>query len=367
MLSRLLLADAAPLGRGLRLALEVLGLTLVVPRRAGAGLGAHPAGGRTSRRRARRLSRHQPLDARERPAAGSALAGQEGHPRVAAASERRIASGSSLSPGMPGVVCPLTHDFGAFEGLLDAVDTRTTRLGGTDLGAALRAALALLPREGAPSQAIVILTDGEDLAGQGAAGGRSRPELGECACTRSVMAASREPRSPGRESGEVMRDENGQIVVSRLDAQGLRQLTGAAAGTYLGGNDVSLPLVELFDKRVRAHATAQLRARRAEHATGPLSVGADPGLRVAASGLVAAAAGRASLRVSATRAARLEAAGTQRETAALRFDAPGDAHDPARLRRTRQRLRTAGSCRTRNVLGSEVLLVKHALAKPGAR
>jgi Ca-activated chloride channel family protein len=148
------------------------------------------------------------------------------------------------------VVCPLTHDFGAFEGLLDAVDTRTTRLGGTDLGAALRAALALLPREGAPSQAIVILTDGEDLAGQGAAEAdraRARGVRVHAIGYGSVEGA----KIPGRESGEVMRDENGQIVVSRLDAQGLRQLTGAAAGTYLGGNDVSLPLVELFDKRVR--------------------------------------------------------------------------------------------------------------------
>src|SRR5262249_40073075 len=61
--------------------------------------------------------------------------------------------------------CPLTENLGVVLDVLDRLQPGAVRPGGTDLGAGLDAALeAIEPQEHAQGQAIVVFTDGEDLA-----------------------------------------------------------------------------------------------------------------------------------------------------------------------------------------------------------
>ncbi|MBI5433432.1 MAG: VWA domain-containing protein [Planctomycetes bacterium] len=69
--------------------------------------------------------------------------------------------------GEPREVAPLTHDAATLEKLLSFVDTDDNTLGGTDLGGAIERALLALDAESSSSQAIVLVTDGEDLSGHG--------------------------------------------------------------------------------------------------------------------------------------------------------------------------------------------------------
>jgi Ca-activated chloride channel family protein len=62
--------------------------------------------------------------------------------------------------------CPLTLDYDAFRQTLEAVDTNTIAEGGTDLGVGLDVAAKALEDSG-NHKIIVLLTDGEDLEGQG--------------------------------------------------------------------------------------------------------------------------------------------------------------------------------------------------------
>lgn len=66
-------------------------------------------------------------------------------------------------------IAPLTHDRAALGQLLEGVSVVDNRLGGTSLAAALRRALDLFDGRSGSSEAIVLITDGEDLAGEGAA------------------------------------------------------------------------------------------------------------------------------------------------------------------------------------------------------
>ncbi len=245
----LLLADAPPAARTLRFALEFAGLLLLV-------LSAlEPAWGSIERKVERRgvelvlcLDTSRSMLARDLPPDRLSRAKKDIKALLPQLRGDRI--GLLAFAGDARVVCPLTHDLGAFEALLDRVDTESTRLGGTDLAAALRTALAVLPRDGVESQSIVIMTDGEDLEGQGqeeAASARARGVRVHALGYGSTEGA----KVPGREPGSFVRDQAGQEVISRLDAQGLRQICGATGGSYLAGNDVSLPLVELFEKRMR--------------------------------------------------------------------------------------------------------------------
>lgn len=146
---------------------------------------------------------------------------------------------------------PLTHDLDSFRGLLDEVDTEVVRKGGTDLAAALRKALQLADPEQARTTAVLLLTDGEDLAG---AGQQAATEL---AAKGLVVHAVGYGSSLGSkisvdEGGAqaYLRDKAGQDVVSRLDPESLRRLAAATGGEFVRAEALALPLNELHEKRL---------------------------------------------------------------------------------------------------------------------
>ncbi|MBL9077145.1 MAG: VWA domain-containing protein [Planctomycetes bacterium] len=146
---------------------------------------------------------------------------------------------------------PLTHDVASFAALLDEVDTDTIKVGGTDLAAALRKALATADAAEAKTTAVVLLTDGEDLAGAG------RQAAGELADRGIVVHAVGYGSSMGSKitvAGEgaesFLRDQAGAEVVSRMDPDSLRAVAAATGGEFLRADAMVLPLVELYEKRL---------------------------------------------------------------------------------------------------------------------
>ncbi|HRV81560.1 MAG TPA: VWA domain-containing protein, partial [Planctomycetota bacterium] len=64
-------------------------------------------------------------------------------------------------------VAPLTRDMRTLAWFLDSLGPKDNRLGGTDLGGAIDSALELFDGRSGAHEAIVLVTDGEDLEGQG--------------------------------------------------------------------------------------------------------------------------------------------------------------------------------------------------------
>lgn len=149
------------------------------------------------------------------------------------------------------LVVPLTHDLDAFRELLKGVDTDAVRKGGTDLGAALRKALSASDQGHERTTAFVLLTDGEDLGGEG------RKAAVECADRGIVVYAIGYGSTQGArivlpgESGETfLKSGAGEEVISSLDTDGLRAMCSTARGDFLRGDVVAEPFVELFEKRL---------------------------------------------------------------------------------------------------------------------
>ena len=65
------------------------------------------------------------------------------------------------------VQCPVTLDYDAFRESLDALDTNVIPRGGTDIAAAIREAGAVFKTRTAAEKILVLITDGEDLGGEG--------------------------------------------------------------------------------------------------------------------------------------------------------------------------------------------------------
>lgn len=146
---------------------------------------------------------------------------------------------------------PLTHDLDSFRALLDEVDTDTVKTGGTDLAAALRKALEVADTDNAATTAVLLLTDGEDLAG---AGQQAATELHDKEIVvytigyGSAMGSKITVEGAGKE--EFLRDREGREVVSRMDPESLRSLAAVTGGEFVRAEAMALPLNEIHRKRL---------------------------------------------------------------------------------------------------------------------
>ena len=149
-------------------------------------------------------------------------------------------------------VAPLTHDRTTLRHLLETLDPDDNEQGGTDLGAALQRALSLFDGRSGAHEAIVMLTDGEDLEGQGLEVARTAAERG----IRVFVVGMGTPEGgkipvrldDGREG--FLTDRDGNEVVSALDGESLAALAAATGGDYLSCAQSVTPLEELYAKRI---------------------------------------------------------------------------------------------------------------------
>ena len=161
---------------------------------------------------------------------------------------------------------PLTHDLASFAGLLDEVDTDVVKTGGTDLAAALKKALETADPDNAKTTVVVLLTDGEDLAGEGLDAARELHDNGLVVYTvgyGSALGSKITVVTDGKE--EFLRDRDGNEVVSHMDRDSLSRLAEVTGGAFLRAETTALPLVELHQKRL---VPMQKRAYDAGEETG---------------------------------------------------------------------------------------------------
>ena len=143
---------------------------------------------------------------------------------------------------------PLTRDRQTMRWFLDSASPSDNLEGGTDLGGALEAALELFDGRTGAHEAIILLTDGEDLQERGL-------EVAEEAAKRGIRiyVVGMGTRSGGKiptDRGGFVRDEDGQEVVSALDGTTLEAIAAATDGAYLSIEDHPLPLEEIYQKRI---------------------------------------------------------------------------------------------------------------------
>ncbi len=143
--------------------------------------------------------------------------------------------------------CPLTLDYDAFRQSLEALDVNVIPRGGTDLAAAIREAVAALEGKGDGERILILLTDGEDLAGDALAAARTAAQGGLRIFAVGVGSAAGElvPVPDGNGGNTFARDREGQFVRSRLDEATLGQIAASTGGLYepLGTGSVGLETI----------------------------------------------------------------------------------------------------------------------------
>lgn len=126
-------------------------------------------------------------------------------------------------------VCPLTSDYGTFSTVLAATAPETIPMGGTNLAAALREAARAFAVSGDRHKVLVLLSDGEDHGSDAVAAARALRDV-------TVLVLAVGTRQGGlipAGSNEFLKDRQGRVVSSRMDADGLSGIAEAAAGRIL--------------------------------------------------------------------------------------------------------------------------------------
>ncbi|MGQ0552663.1 MAG: VWA domain-containing protein [Planctomycetota bacterium] len=151
-------------------------------------------------------------------------------------------------------ICPLTSDPSSFRLFLDDVDESTNALGGTAVGEGLELALASFAEDSPGARVVLLLTDGEDHS--------SDPPPSEVAYKALALgipihvvalgtAEGSEIAVPdGRGGLAVVRDAQGQPVITRPDEALLERLAGISSGAYLSAERTPFPLDEIWEKRI---------------------------------------------------------------------------------------------------------------------
>jgi len=154
-------------------------------------------------------------------------------------------------------VAPLTHDQQTLKSFLDTLSPDDNLRGGTDIGAALEKALAMFDGRSGAHEAIVLVTDGEDLQGDGLEVARKASERGIRVYVLG-MGTSGGGKIPEGTAGFV-RGTDQKEVVSRMDPASLARIADAAGGDFATIEMSPIPLEELYEKRI-----AKLEGRELE-------------------------------------------------------------------------------------------------------
>jgi Ca-activated chloride channel family protein len=125
---------------------------------------------------------------------------------------------------------PVTLDYDAFRESLNALDTTIIPRPGTDIAAAIHEAQAAFHTQTGRDKILVLVTDGEDLAGNAITTAEAAAKDGVKIFTVGVGSANGELIPIG--GGEFAKDANGQIVKSKLDEATLKKIAKVTGGIY---------------------------------------------------------------------------------------------------------------------------------------
>ena len=128
------------------------------------------------------------------------------------------------------VQLPVTTDYVSAKMFLNSINTESVPIQGTALGEALTTCIRSFSTQSERSRAIIVITDGENHEDDPVAVARQAAEMGIKVFTIGVGSSEGKPIPY---QGELLKDKDGNIVVSRLDEKILREIASAGNGAYV--------------------------------------------------------------------------------------------------------------------------------------
>ncbi len=146
--------------------------------------------------------------------------------------------------GQAFVQLPITADYVSAKMFLNSINTQSVPVQGTSLSDAINLSIKSFSSESANnSRALILLTDGEDHEGDPIDAAKTAKELGVFVYTLGIGSQTGKPIP--LPDGELLKDKDGNIVVTKLDEQTLMKIAEAGGGKYVraGNSDFGLEAI----------------------------------------------------------------------------------------------------------------------------
>lgn len=154
--------------------------------------------------------------------------------------------GLIIFAGTPYVQIPLTKDYISAKMFLNAINTGSVPVQGTDIGAAINLAVNSFSDDSQKSRAIIIITDGENHEENAVAAAQSAAEQGVRVFT--IGVGSREGTYIALPDGSYLKDEDGEMVITKLDETSLADVADAGMGVYVQASNQAFGLGPIIDE-----------------------------------------------------------------------------------------------------------------------
>lgn len=132
--------------------------------------------------------------------------------------------------------CPLTMDTDAVELFLEEMTIEAVPVPGTAVGDAIRTAVKTFEigdkNAQGGSKVVLLLTDGEDHESEPIEAAKEAAKAGVMVDTIGLGTVEGGP-IPDPESGDFLRDDSGNIVLSKLDGRVLQEVSKLTGGTFM--------------------------------------------------------------------------------------------------------------------------------------
>lgn len=144
--------------------------------------------------------------------------------------------GLVIFAGTSFVQLPVTTDYVSAKMFLGNIDTGSIPIQGTAIGDAIRLSIKSFSAQSEKSRVIIVISDGENHEDDPVAAAKDAAEFGIKVYTIGVGSADGQPIPV--EGGSLLRDQKGEIVVTKLDEKTLREIARAGNGAYIhAGNE----------------------------------------------------------------------------------------------------------------------------------
>ena len=143
--------------------------------------------------------------------------------------------GLIIFAGSSFVQLPVTTDYVSAKMFLSSIDAGSVPVQGTAIGDAIHTAMKSFSAQSEKSRVIILISDGENHEDDAVAAAKEAAQAGIRIYTVGVGSAAGQPIPV---DGELLRDKDGNIVVTHLDEKTLRQIAEAGGGAYIqAGNE----------------------------------------------------------------------------------------------------------------------------------
>ena len=142
----------------------------------------------------------------------------------------------------------ITTDYVSAKMFLGSINPQSVPIQGTAIGDAIRTAARSFSLQSEKSRAIIVITDGENHEDDAVDAARQVAETGIRIYTIGVGSVQGQPIPM---DGDLLKDKDGNIVVSRLDEETLKRIASVGNGAYVraGGEEFGLnPILDEIRK-----------------------------------------------------------------------------------------------------------------------